>query len=149
LKNKGKASSHNRAAAGAQLVDSGPMALALIGNAPTQLKAARHSLGLSAEAFARLIRVGSGRTVRRWEAGEREIRACAGFTEDPGARVRLLSSRRMGSRSVNTARLGPYAAARTARQGRSLAGRAEGSTGPPLSCAMAAPDRVSTELMQC
>jgi DNA-binding transcriptional regulator YiaG len=49
------------------------MALSSVGMTPTQLKAARHSLGLSAEAFARLVRVGNGRTVRRWEAGEREI----------------------------------------------------------------------------
>ena len=40
---------------------------------PAELKAARHSLGLSAEGFARLVRVDSGRTVRRWEAGERDI----------------------------------------------------------------------------
>lgn len=40
---------------------------------PTELKAARRSLGLSAEGFARLVRVDSGRTVRRWEAGERDI----------------------------------------------------------------------------
>lgn len=40
---------------------------------PTQLKAARHVFGLSAEGFARLVRVESGRTVRRWESGERGI----------------------------------------------------------------------------
>lgn len=40
---------------------------------PAELKSARHRLGLSAEAFARLVRVESGRTVRRWEAGERDI----------------------------------------------------------------------------
>ncbi len=33
-----------------------------------ELKAARHTLGLSAEGFARLVRVESGRTIRRWEA---------------------------------------------------------------------------------
>lgn len=38
-----------------------------------KLKAARHALGLSAEGFAQLIKVESGRTVRRWEAGERDI----------------------------------------------------------------------------
>jgi transcriptional regulator with XRE-family HTH domain len=38
-----------------------------------QLKKARHALGLSAEGFARLVGVKSGRTVRRWESGEREI----------------------------------------------------------------------------
>lgn len=40
---------------------------------PYELKSARHALGLSAEGFARLVRVGSGRTVRRWESGERDI----------------------------------------------------------------------------
>ena len=40
---------------------------------PAELKTARLSMGLSAEKFARLVRVESGRTVRRWEAGEREI----------------------------------------------------------------------------
>jgi DNA-binding transcriptional regulator YiaG len=40
---------------------------------PTQLKKARHALGLSAEGFACLVGVKSGRTVRRWESGEREI----------------------------------------------------------------------------
>lgn len=40
---------------------------------PADLKSARHALGLSAEGFARLVRVESGRTVRRWESGERDI----------------------------------------------------------------------------
>lgn len=40
---------------------------------PADLKAARHALGLSAEGFAKLMRVESGRTVRRWESGERDI----------------------------------------------------------------------------
>lgn len=40
---------------------------------PAELKAARHALGLSAEGFAHAVRVESGRTVRRWEAGERDI----------------------------------------------------------------------------
>lgn len=40
---------------------------------PTELKTARHALGLSAEGFARLVRVQSGRTVRRWEAGDAPI----------------------------------------------------------------------------
>lgn len=38
-----------------------------------ELKSIRRSLGLSAEAFARMVRVESGRTVRRWEAGDRDI----------------------------------------------------------------------------
>jgi DNA-binding transcriptional regulator YiaG len=40
---------------------------------PDELKSARQTLGLSAEGFAKLIRVESGRTVRRWEAGDRDI----------------------------------------------------------------------------
>jgi DNA-binding transcriptional regulator YiaG len=40
---------------------------------PSELKSIRHSLGLSAEAFAKLVKVESGRTVRRWEAGDRDI----------------------------------------------------------------------------
>ena len=40
---------------------------------PHDLKTARHALGLSAEGFARWVNVGDGRTVRRWEAGDRDI----------------------------------------------------------------------------
>jgi transcriptional regulator with XRE-family HTH domain len=40
---------------------------------PEALKDARAALGLSADALARIVRVEDGRTVRRWEAGEREI----------------------------------------------------------------------------
>lgn len=40
---------------------------------PTELKTAREELGLSAQAFARLIGVHDGRTVRRWEHGEAPI----------------------------------------------------------------------------
>jgi DNA-binding transcriptional regulator YiaG len=40
---------------------------------PQELKAARTELGLSAQAFARLIGVHDGRTVRRWEHGEAPI----------------------------------------------------------------------------
>ncbi len=57
---------------------------------PDDLRAARAALGLSAEGFARLVRVESGRTVRRWEAGERDI---------PGP-VAVLVSALMDSRSV-------------------------------------------------
>lgn len=38
-----------------------------------ELKAARAAFGLSADAFGRLVGVEGGRTVRRWESGEREI----------------------------------------------------------------------------
>lgn len=57
---------------------------------PTDLKSFRHSLGLSAEGFARLVNVSDGRTVRRWEAGQRDI---------PGPVVVLLSAI-MDSRAV-------------------------------------------------
>ena len=57
---------------------------------PTELKSARHALGLSAEGFARLVRVESGRTVRRWEAGDRDI---------PGP-VTLIVEALMGSAEV-------------------------------------------------
>jgi hypothetical protein len=40
---------------------------------PAQLRAARQRLGLSADGLARMVRVEDGRTVRRWEAGERHI----------------------------------------------------------------------------
>lgn len=40
---------------------------------PADLKAARHALGLTADGLARVVRVEGGRTVRRWEAGDREI----------------------------------------------------------------------------
>jgi len=54
------------------------------------LRAARTALNLSAEGFAKLVRVESGRTVRRWEAGERDI---------PGPVVVLVEAL-MASRSV-------------------------------------------------
>ena len=38
-----------------------------------EFKTIRHGLGLSAQAVARLLRVSDGRTVRRWEAGDRDI----------------------------------------------------------------------------
>lgn len=40
---------------------------------PDELRVARQALGLSAQGFARLVGIESGRTVRRWEAGERDI----------------------------------------------------------------------------
>lgn len=38
-----------------------------------RFKKARIGTGLSHDSFAELFGIGSGRTVRRWEAGEREI----------------------------------------------------------------------------
>ena len=38
-----------------------------------EFKTIRHGLALSAQAMARLLRVSDGRTVRRWEAGDRDI----------------------------------------------------------------------------
>ena len=40
---------------------------------PAELRVARDFLGLSAEGLARMLGVEDGRTVRRWEAGEREL----------------------------------------------------------------------------
>lgn len=40
---------------------------------PEELKLARHALGLSAEGFASFVGVQGGRTVRKWEAGDRDI----------------------------------------------------------------------------
>ena len=65
-----------------------------------ELKSARQSLGLSAEAFARLVRVADGRPVRRWEAGDRDIPGpvivILGLLELPAVRRRLGLSRRPG-----------------------------------------------------
>lgn len=40
---------------------------------PKEFKAARRALGLSAQGMANLLGVKSGRTVRRWEAGDRKM----------------------------------------------------------------------------
>lgn len=40
---------------------------------PDELKKHRQALGLSANGFAALVNVSGGRTVRRWEAGDRDI----------------------------------------------------------------------------
>ena len=40
---------------------------------PTEFRTIRHSLGLSTQRLARLLQVSDGRTVRRWEAGDRDI----------------------------------------------------------------------------
>ena len=40
---------------------------------PDEFKAAREKLGLSQNRLAQLFRVADGRTVRRWEAGDRDI----------------------------------------------------------------------------
>ena len=40
---------------------------------PTEFRRIRHALGLSAQGLARLLQVSDGRTVRRWEAGDRDI----------------------------------------------------------------------------
>jgi transcriptional regulator with XRE-family HTH domain len=40
---------------------------------PAELREAREALGLSADQLAVMVRMGDGRTVRRWEAGENEI----------------------------------------------------------------------------
>ena len=40
---------------------------------PAEFKAGRHALDLSANELARLFEVSGGRTIRRWESGERDI----------------------------------------------------------------------------
>jgi DNA-binding transcriptional regulator YiaG len=40
---------------------------------PTDLKHARRQLGLSLNEFARAVGVATGRTVRKWEDGDRDI----------------------------------------------------------------------------
>ncbi len=40
---------------------------------PAEFKEARHKLGLSANKCAKLFKVSDGRTIRRWESGERDI----------------------------------------------------------------------------
>ena len=40
---------------------------------PAEFKSIRNALGLSAQAMARGLGVSDGRTVRRWEAGDRDI----------------------------------------------------------------------------
>jgi hypothetical protein len=49
------------------------MAVPQLVRTPDELKAARQTLGLSAEGLAMMVRTGDGRTVRRWESGENEI----------------------------------------------------------------------------
>ena len=38
---------------------------------PAEFKTIRHALGLSAQGLARLLQISDGRTIRRWEAGDR------------------------------------------------------------------------------
>lgn len=40
---------------------------------PNELRKIRSQLGLSTAGLAKLLMVSDGRTVRRWEAGDREI----------------------------------------------------------------------------
>jgi len=40
---------------------------------PTELKAIRQRYGLTQSDLARILRIEDGRTVRRWEAGDRAI----------------------------------------------------------------------------
>jgi hypothetical protein len=50
-----------------------PIEIPKLVRTPEQLRAARGALRLSAGGLANMVRVEDGRTVRRWEAGEREI----------------------------------------------------------------------------
>jgi len=40
---------------------------------PALFRSCRHALGLSAQGMAAALRVADGRTVRRWERGDRDI----------------------------------------------------------------------------
>lgn len=40
---------------------------------PSELRALREALGITADALATVLGVSGGRTVRRWEAGDRAI----------------------------------------------------------------------------
>ncbi|KKL58854.1 hypothetical protein LCGC14_2221200 [marine sediment metagenome] len=40
---------------------------------PTEFRTIRYAFGYSAEGLARALRVQSGRTIRKWEAGDRDI----------------------------------------------------------------------------
>ena len=40
---------------------------------PQEFKEARRTLGLSASKLAQALKVSDGRTIRRWEAGDRDI----------------------------------------------------------------------------
>lgn len=42
---------------------------------PTEIRAARQALGLSTAGMASMVGVASGRTVRRWEAGDSAVPA--------------------------------------------------------------------------
>ncbi len=44
---------------------------------PQEFKSARRALGLSAQGMANALGIGSGRTIRRWEAGQNNISAMA------------------------------------------------------------------------
>ena len=63
----------------------GYLEFALAAMTPSELKSLRHALGLSAEGMARFLKVKSGRTVHRWESGERDI---------PGSVIVLLAAMR-------------------------------------------------------
>lgn len=61
---------------------------------PDEFRAVREKLELSAEAFAAALHVSSGRTVRRWEAGDRAIPGpvalLAGLLRDSAAARKLI-----------------------------------------------------------
>lgn len=67
---------------------------------PEELKSARKLLGLSANGFARLVHVESGRTVRRWEAGHSDIPGpvavlTKAIVESPAVRKHFMASPRL------------------------------------------------------
>ncbi|MGC2775392.1 MAG: helix-turn-helix transcriptional regulator [Bradyrhizobium sp.] len=81
---------------------------------PEALRNARAALGLSADGLARIVRVEDGRTVRRWEAGEREIpgpvivilETAMGYLDDIkliDTQLEMMRSGKMRSGSTTTA----------------------------------------------
>ena len=60
---------------------------------PTELKAFRHSLGLSAQEFAQLVGALNGRSVRRWEVEcvPRHVELMVGLAKEvPGVSLWLM-----------------------------------------------------------
>jgi len=68
---------------------------------PQDVKSLRRTLGLSAERFARLTGTSTGRTVRRWEAGQapvpRSVVLLLGALDDvPGMKKYLSDASKLG-----------------------------------------------------
>jgi hypothetical protein len=81
---------------------------------PDELRAARSVFGLSAEGLAAMVRMGDGRTVRRWETGDSEIpgpvtvvlETAMDFLSEKEAISRQLERMHAGGMTVGTMRFG-------------------------------------------